>query len=160
VLCLGVLPGSAVLGWTRWRLPVAVDYMAETAGTTWIRSGNNLYSLSDDEDSDEVTLGGYVDVPVLVETLPYRGTKQSIAEAVSASSTEPVRVQVIADGRPGVDTNEEPIGLPITLPPRSPEPARAVVGKLGRTFAVRVHDAAAKAGWRLDNLWIDVQGVR
>jgi hypothetical protein len=160
VLCLGILPGSRILGWTRWRLPVAVDAWADSGGMTWMRSANTLYAFDDAENSDEPTEGGYVDVPVLVETLPYRGTKQSIARAVSAASTEPVRVQVIADGRPGVDISGVPIGLPITLPARAPEPARAVVGKLGRTFAVRVYDAAAQSGWRLDNLWIEVEGVR
>jgi hypothetical protein len=160
VLCLGVLPGSAVLGWTRWRLPVPVDAWAEASGLLWMRSGNTLYAFEDSEDQDETSLATFVDVPVLVETLPLRGTTQSIAAAVAASAVEPVMVQVVADGRPGVDTNGAPIGMPITLPPRSPEPARAVVGKLGRTFSVRVYDAAARAGWRLDNLWLDIDRVR
>jgi hypothetical protein len=71
-----------------------------------------------------------------------------------------MQVQVVADGRPGVDTNGIPLGLPIVLPPRAPEPVRALVGKQGRTFAVRIYDAAAKAGWRLDGLWLDVDGGR
>lgn len=160
VLCLGVLPGSAVLGWTRWRLPVPVDGWAEGSGLLWMRSGDTLYAFEDGEDQDETSLGTFVDVPVLIETLPLRGTTPSIAAAVAASGSEPIRVQVVADGRPGVDTNGAPIGMPITLPPRSPEPARAIVGKLGRTFSVRVYDAAACAGWRLDNLWLDIDGVR
>jgi len=160
VLCLGILPGSAVLGWTRWKLPVAVDAWAEASGLLWMRSGNTLYAFEDSEDQDETSLGTFVDVPVLAETLPLRGTKLSIASAVSASGSEPISVQVVADGRPGVDTNGAPIGMPITLPPRSPEPARALVGKLGRTFSVRVYDAAARAGWRLDNLWLDIESVR
>lgn len=157
VLCLGVLPGSSVLGWTRWRLPVAVDGWAESGGLLWMRSGVTLYAFEDDEDQDEVSLGTFQDIPVLVETLPLRGTVPTIAAAVSSVSTESVKVQVVADGRPGVDINEVPIGLPIILPPRAPEPARQLVGKLGRTFSVRVYDAAAVAGWRLDNLWLDVE---
>lgn len=160
VLCLGVLPGSAVLGWTRWRLPVPVDGWAEAGGLLWMRSGTTLYAFEDGEDQDETSLGVFANVPVLVETLPIRGTTQSIAAAVAAAATEPVRVQVVADGRPGVDINGAPIGLPITLPPRAPEPARAIVGKLGRTFSVRVYDEAAVSGWRLDNLWLDIDGVR
>jgi hypothetical protein len=156
VLCLGVLPGSSVLGWTRWKLPVPVDGWAEAKGLLWMRSGNTFYAFEDSEDQDETSLGTFVDVPVLVETLPLRSAKQVTASAVAASSTEPVMVQVVADGRPGVDTGGVPIGMPIILPPRSPEPARALVGKLGRTFSVRVYDAAARAGWRLDNLWLDV----
>jgi hypothetical protein len=160
VLCLGVLPGSAILGWTRWRLPVPVDAWAESSGLQWMRSGTTLYAFEDGEDQDETSLGVYVNVPVLVETLPMRGTTQNIATAVSAAATEPIMVQVVADGRPGVDNNGAPIGLPITLPPRAPEPARAILSKLGRTFSVRVYDEAAVAGWRLDNLWLDVDPVR
>lgn len=160
VLCLGVLPGSAVLGWTRWKLPVAVDAWAEAGGLLWMRSANTLYAFEDGEDQDETSLGVFVDVPVLAETLPIRGTTQSIADAVAASGSESIKVQVVADGRPGVDINGAPIGMPIILPPRSPEPARAIVGKLGRTFSVRVYDAAARAGWRLDNLWLDVSKVK
>jgi hypothetical protein len=155
VLCLGILPGSAVLGWTRWRLPVAVDAWAESAGLLWVRSGTTLYAMDDAEDQDEVSLGVFASVPVLVETLPKRGTQQVTATSVAASSVEPVRVQVIADGRPAVDSSGAPIGMAITLPPRSPEPAWALVGKLGRTFSVRVYDEAATSGWRLDNLWLE-----
>jgi hypothetical protein len=156
VLCLGVLPGSSILGWTRWRLPVAVDAWAEANGLLWMRSGDTLYAFEDGEDLDETSLGVFASVPVLVETLPLRGTQPRMAEAVAAASTEPVRVQVVADGRPGVDLSGAPLGLPITLPPRAPEPARVVVGKLGRTFSVRVYDESAVSGWRLDNLWLDV----
>jgi hypothetical protein len=159
VLCLGILPGSAVLGWTRWRLPVAVDNLAESGGLLWVRSGSSLYALDDAEDQDEATLAAFTNVPILIETLPVRSTVQAMATSVAAASVEPVRVQVVADGRPGVDTNGVPLGLPITLPPRAPEPARTVVGKIGRTFSVRVYDEAANAGWRLDNLWLDIERV-
>lgn len=160
VLCLAVLPGSSVLGWTRWRLPVTVDGFAEAGGLTWVRSGNMLYALEDGEDKDETSLGTFVDVVVSGETLSLRGTKYTMADAVSAACTEPLRVQVVADGRPGVDVSGAPIGLPVILPPRAPEPSRTLCGKLGRTFSVRFYDASAVAGWRLDNLWLEVSGTK
>jgi hypothetical protein len=160
VLCLGILPGSRILGWTRWRMPFAIDYMAEAGGTTWMRSGVNLYSLSDAENFDEVTDGAYADIPVLVETLPYRSsTGQAQVDRIAASSTEAIRIQVIANDRPALDSNEVPTGLPITLPARSPQTASTICSKVGSIFALRVYDSAANAAWRLDDLWMDVRRI-
>lgn len=158
VLCLSLLPGSSVLGWTTWRLPVAVDAFAESNGTTWVRSGNNLFSLDDDENRDETADGVYADIPVLLETVSVRNPRWRRAVAVSVAAEEPVQVQVITDARPGLDISEVPIGQPMTFPAAAPEPVRAwVANGLGRTHAVRVYDAAAQAGWSLENLWLEVQ---
>lgn len=160
VLCLSVLPGSAVLGWTRWRLPVPVEGWAEAGGLTWFRSGRTLYALEDGEDRDETALGVYADIPVFGESLPYRSGTQQLCQAVASACTEPLQVQVVADGRPVVAPGGGLTGMPMTLPPRAPEPSRALSGKMGRMFSLRFYDPAAVAGWRLDNLWIDVTATR
>lgn len=159
VLCLSVLPGSGPVGWSTWRLPVPVDAFAEAAGLTWIRSGDSLFALEDGLNQDQTGESTVADIPVLLETVPVRTTEIAAATAVAASSIEPVQVRVIVDGRPGLDINGVPMGRMITLPARSPEPARATTGGLGRTFAVRVYDAAAQSGWRLDNLWLEVNAA-
>jgi hypothetical protein len=156
VLCLAMLPGQGVLGWTQWRLPMAVDAWAEAGGLVWFRSGNSLFALEDGLDNDQTGASTTANIPILVETVPLRSTDPTVATAVAVSSNEPVRVQVVADGRPGVDIGGVPMGQPLTLPPRAPEPARAIVSKTGRTFAVRVYDAAANSGWRMSNVWLEV----
>ena len=160
VLCLSLLPGRGVLGWSRWKLPMAVDAFAESGGLTWIRSGNNLFSLDDSLDDDQTGISTTATIPAMIETLPERNPYPTVATAVGASSIESLQVQVIADARPALDISGAPMGQPIILPPRSPEPARATSGKWGRSFAVRVYDMAAKANWRVDGLWIDIAPAR
>lgn len=160
VLCLSVLPGQAVLGWSQWRFPIPIDGFAESGGITWVRSGASLFSLDETLNQDQTSISGVADIPIRLETLPNTSAYMRMCATVAASCIEPIQIQVIADGRPGVDINGAPLGMPITLPARSPEPTRATVGKWGRTFSIRVYDAAAQANWRLDGLWMDLGQAR
>ena len=155
VLCLSLLPGRGVLGWSRWTLPMAVDAFAESGGLTWIRSGNNLFSLDDSLDDDQTGISTIAPIPAMIQTLPINGPTPRIAQTVATTSTESLQVQVIADGRPALDISGAPLGQPIILPPRGSEPARATSGKWGRSFAVRIYDMQAKAGWRVTGAWLE-----
>ena len=154
VLCMTFLPGRGPIGWSQWRLPIPVDAWAEAGGQTYLRSGNHLYQLDDATVNDATGPSTTVPIPVLLETLPARRPELTQAIEVAGSGTETIRVQVVTDGRPSLDGGGVPIGRCIMLPPRSLEPARSLVGKIGRSHAVRVHDEAAAAGWRLDGLWL------
>jgi hypothetical protein len=156
VLCLSVLPGKGPIGWSYWRLPVTVDAFAEAAGLTWLRSGNTLFALEDGLHQDQTGSLTTADIPILLETVPVRLTEPGICLAVAASSVEPVQVQVVSNGAPAVDGGGVPIGRMITMPGRSPQPVRASVGREGQTFSIRIYDAAAQSGWRLDQLWLDI----
>lgn len=155
VLCLSLVPGSSVLGWTLWRLPVAVDAMAEAQGLTWVRSGTDGYAFDRTADRDALA-GGEVPVPVLVETAPTTFPGGATAEQVGAVLVEPARVQVLVDGRPGVDAGGMPMGRPLTLAARAPEPTTALVSGYGRSMAVRVYDEDTTAAWRLSGVWLGV----
>jgi hypothetical protein len=162
VLVLPFIAGSQVLGWTRWTLPIwaRVTGMADSQGQTFVRiehpdGRSGLFSLDEALDDDQDFDGGVSSIPVLVEPVPMRSTTPVAVRFISASGTEAIQVQVVTDGRPELAPDGSVQGRPIVLPPRSPVPARAAVGRRGLTVSARVFDAAAKAGWRLDGLWID-----
>lgn len=159
VLCLSLTPGRP-LGWTSWHVPVPVDAWADAGNTTYLRSGNTVYELSEVSNDDEPTLGTFQAIPVLYEHLPMRSPAGVVVEAVTTVSPEAVRVQAVVDAKPPLDTGFTPVGSLKVMPGRAPATVRAVVGKYGRTATVRVYDPDADAGWRLDGLWMEASPVQ
>ncbi len=45
-------PLGKISGWTKWELPVAVEYMVELEGVLYIRSGNIVYKFDPTSDND------------------------------------------------------------------------------------------------------------
>jgi hypothetical protein len=156
VLCLSMVPGESVRGWSTWRLPVPVHAFAEAQGLTWIRSGNMLFSLNPSIDVDDTGPSTTAAIPVLYESVPDRSEYDQVALRVSVTSTESVAVQVVADDRPALAVDETLLGRPTIVPGRAPEPVSFPVTKVGKSIAIRVFDAEAGADWRLDDLALEV----
>lgn len=61
------LPAMGVTGFTRWSLPVRVDYWAELDGILYIRSGDDVYRFDPMSGHDD-TLAGEVDITAYFDT--------------------------------------------------------------------------------------------
>lgn len=69
------MPVSGVMGWTQWRLPVAVDYLVERDTDLFIRRGDRIYRFDpavshDDIGGLELPLGAYVTTQFLDAKVP------------------------------------------------------------------------------------------
>lgn len=156
VLCLAMVPGESVRGWTTWRMPVPVHAFAEAQGLTWIRSGDMLFSLNPAIDVEDTGPSTTVPIPVLYESVPDRSEYDQTVLRVAVTTTESVAVQVVADDRPVLAVDETLLGKPTIVPGRAPAPVSFPVTKVGKSISVRVFDAEAGADWRLDDLAMEV----
>lgn len=142
-----IIPGEKLTEWTTWTLPVDVDYLTEEAGVLYVRSGDNLYRLDEDESAD--TAGA---ITATLETRPLTlkapGRMKTLHYLV-VRQTAAASWQLIVDG----------VALPArTLPACSPKSLRVPLAGEGRQIAIRV---TTTAGWRLEGLSLeyDVQGM-
>jgi hypothetical protein len=160
VICMSLTPGQKVNGFSRWELPVDVDYMVEGGGKVWIRSANNLFSLDEYDDDDTDENGGTSVIPVRWESASKRYANSMEVTGVTTTSMETHRVQVVADGRPPVDNNGLTTGSPIVVPGRSPTPVFITQSKEGRVIALRGQDDSTLYTWRLDAASFTVSPIR
>lgn len=65
--CFTLSPSMGIVGWTRWELPIAVDYMTELDGTLYVRRENMVYKLDPDTVFDQVN-GENLDVPAYIDS--------------------------------------------------------------------------------------------
>jgi len=159
MVCLSLTPGQKVHGFSTWRLPLPVHAMCESAGKVWIRSTDDVFSLEDDDADDIDNIGGQADIPVRWETLGRRYPNGVMISGVSITATEDVRLQVVVDGRPSLAEDGGIMGSALSLPGRAPRPTWRSLGKMGRTVAVRGHDLATAAGYRIDDLALDINAL-
>ena len=64
--CFTHSPSSETAGWTRWELPIAVEYIVEVDKELYVRAGNELFSFDPAASNDQVEDGA--PVSAVVET--------------------------------------------------------------------------------------------
>jgi hypothetical protein len=163
LLVLGWGLGNRPRGWTRWKLPVPVDYWCEVAGTIFIRSGDVAYSLDPSiNQGDEVTAGVYTPIPVLGDMVEAMvSANLATVSRIYCRSSEDLRVQVVRDGRPSRqnDGSLGSLGTTVLLPGRGSVPSSVMSAWPCRTVGFRFYDPAATASWRLDEFGFDVRAT-
>jgi hypothetical protein len=108
------LPAFNVSGFTRWRLPVRVDYWAELNGILYIRSGDMVYQLSPDAFKDEIDgvqqlVDAWYETQFVDGGAP-RNVKQFLSMDVTAEGTYDVAMLVDKKNR----TLTEQVALALT----------------------------------------------
>lgn len=150
ILALSVLPGQAVLGWSRWAFPSAmadIDAITECRGTVYLRCGTAVYALADNVPDDEVDTGSHFPIAVTVRTVPTdgRGSTRTL-RMLSALLSSAATLRILMDGRASASS---------TLTPTGSEPARRYGAWPARRHSIELSLTSAPAGWRLDGLTLD-----
>jgi hypothetical protein len=140
VYCLSLEIGGRN-GWTTWELPVSVDMWCEAGGQVYFRSGDDIYRLDDEAETDEA--GGAIPVTIQLETMRHPAGQLIKATHVSAQATEALTLGIASDG---VDRDDRVLGT------EAGKPARSRV--FGRAYGwdLTIHDPNASSDWRLDAL--------
>lgn len=144
VFVLTYSPLAKMKAWTRWILPVAVDYMCENNGQVFIRSGNVYYQL---DDTSAIDVGGVGVTGTIQSDLWSFGAPgiRKHLEWLTVRQTTSASWNMIVDN----------VSLPVRQIPGGNIPQRVPLGGMGRQIAIRA--TVTGLPWRLEGLAIEFQ---